>query len=55
LLTYNKEEIITQAQKIDTYYLSCQQYSDCCALFEPRRPATKPKKEMVEKLEKEIW
>ncbi|CAG8819348.1 26982_t:CDS:1, partial [Racocetra persica] len=54
LLTYSKEEIITQAKKIDTYNLSCQKYSDCCALFEPRRPVTKPKKAIVEKLEKEI-
>ncbi|CAG8499831.1 31279_t:CDS:2 [Gigaspora margarita] len=48
-------ESLAVIYQINTYNLSCQKYSDCCALFEPRRPVTKPKKEIVEKLEKEIW
>jgi tRNA uracil 4-sulfurtransferase len=55
LISYDKKEIINEAQKIGTYDLSLNKYEDCCSLFEPRHPITKPKKEIVEKLEKEIF
>ncbi|KLL05144.1 MAG: thiamine biosynthesis protein ThiI [Mycoplasmataceae bacterium RV_VA103A] len=55
LVGWDKSEIITAAEKIGTYNLSLQQYEDCCSLFEPKNPITKPKKEVVEKLEKEIF
>nr|CAG8435682.1 12342_t:CDS:2 [Entrophospora candida] len=55
LISYDKKEIIAEAQKIGTYDLSLKSYDDCCSLFEPRYPVTKPRKEIVEKLEKEIF
>ncbi|CFW93450.1 putative tRNA sulfurtransferase [endosymbiont DhMRE of Dentiscutata heterogama] len=55
LLTWDKKEIIATAEDIGTYELSLQKYEDCCSLFEPKNPITKPKKEVVEKLEKKIF
>ncbi|MCE8163034.1 MAG: tRNA 4-thiouridine(8) synthase ThiI [Candidatus Moeniiplasma glomeromycotorum] len=54
LISWDKKEIIKEAQKIETYSLSTQNYLDCCSLFEPLHPITRPTTEMVEKLEKEI-
>ncbi|CAG8830199.1 14621_t:CDS:2, partial [Racocetra persica] len=48
-------ESLAVIQQVRTYNLSLQQYEDCCSLFEPKNPITKPKKEVVEKLEKEIF
>jgi len=39
LLTYEKEEIINLATKIETFGLSIQSYKDCCSLFQ-RNPQT---------------
>jgi len=54
LISWDKREIIKEAKKIDTYELSLSKYEDCCSLFEPNHPITKPRKEIVEKLEEEI-
>jgi len=55
LISWDKKEIIEEAQKIGTYDLSLSKYEDCCSLFEPKHPITRPRKEIVEKLEKEIF
>jgi len=55
LISWDKKEIIKEARKIGTYELSLQKYLDCCSLFEPRHPVTKPRKEIIEKLEEEIF
>jgi len=39
LLTYDKEEIVNLATKIDTFELSIQPYKDCCSIFQ-RNPRT---------------
>ncbi|CAH1755805.1 23181_t:CDS:2 [Entrophospora sp. SA101] len=54
LISFNKQEIIQLAQKIDTYSLALASYQDCCNLFEPRHPVTKPRLAITESLEKEI-
>ena len=54
LITWDKNEIIREAKIIETYELSIQSYLDCCSLFEPLHPITKPDREVVEQLEKEI-
>ena len=54
LLTYDKIEIIKIAQKINTYDISILPYADCCALFVPKSPATKPRIDIAEKLESEL-
>ena len=54
LISYDKREIIAEAQRIGTYEISLKKYEDCCSLFEPKHPVTRPRKEVVEKLEEEI-
>lgn len=39
----DKEEIIAVARKIDTFETSIQPYDDCCTVFTPRHPKTKPR------------
>ena len=41
-ITMEKEEIIQIAQKIDTYETSILPYEDCCTVFTPKHPKTKP-------------
>ena len=41
--TMDKNEIIAEAEKIDTYDLSIMPFEDCCTIFAPPSPKTKPK------------
>lgn len=43
----DKEEIITIARKIDTFETSILPYEDCCTVFTPRHPRTRPHLEQV--------
>ena len=54
LLTYDKIDIIKIGRKLKTYDVSILPYADCCALFVPKSPITKPKIEMAKKLESEL-
>lgn len=54
LITMDKAEIIELAQQIGTYEISIQPYEDCCTLFLPKHPATKPKPEKVQKAEEAL-
>lgn len=47
LVSMDKTEIIEIAKKIDTHDISILPYEDCCTIFTPRSPKTKPKKEKV--------
>ena len=47
LLGMDKHEIVTRAENIDTYEISIRPYEDCCTLFLPRRPATRPQLDKV--------
>jgi thiamine biosynthesis protein ThiI len=47
LVSMDKVEIIEIAKKIDTHDISILPYEDCCTIFTPRSPKTKPKKEKV--------
>ncbi|MGN0535492.1 MAG: tRNA uracil 4-sulfurtransferase ThiI [Eubacterium sp.] len=38
----DKEEIIAVSRKIDTFETSIQPYEDCCTVFTPKHPKTKP-------------
>lgn len=51
LVGMDKREIIDLAMKIDTYETSILPYEDCCTLFVPRSPVTKPKLEIIESYE----
>jgi len=47
LIGFDKSEIIEIAKKIDTYETSNLPYEDCCTVFTPRHPATKPKMDII--------
>ena len=47
LIGFDKSEIIAIAQKIGTYETSNLPYEDCCTVFTPRHPATKPKMDII--------
>ena len=40
---HGHEEIIRIARKIDTFETSILPYEDCCTVFTPKHPNTKPK------------
>ncbi len=42
LLTYDKEEIINISRKLSAYEISIRPYEDCCTIFAPKNPKTKP-------------
>ncbi|EUJ65462.1 thiamine biosynthesis protein ThiI [Listeria fleischmannii FSL S10-1203] len=47
VVSMDKNEIIKIAQEIDTFELSIQPFEDCCTIFTPTAPKTKPKLEKV--------
>lgn len=47
----DKLEIMGIAQRIDTYDISIRPYEDCCTIFTPKQPATKPKAEKARQYE----
>ena len=51
LIGFDKEEIVQLARKIGTFELSTLPYEDCCTVFTPRHPRTKPRIEAVEEAE----
>lgn len=42
LIGMDKDEIVTISRKIDTFETSIQPYEDCCTVFTPKHPRTKP-------------
>ncbi|MGP4116001.1 tRNA uracil 4-sulfurtransferase ThiI [Levilactobacillus zymae] len=54
LLSMDKTEIIKVAEDIDTYDLSILPYEDCCTIFTPPAPKTRPDLEKSRKFEKNI-
>ena len=51
LIGFDKEEIVQLSRKIGTFELSTLPYEDCCTVFTPRHPRTKPRVEAVEEAE----
>ena len=43
LVAVDKVEIMKMAKKIGTYEISIRPYEDCCTIFKPKKPKTKPK------------
>ncbi len=43
LIGFDKEEIVEKAEKIGTFETSILPYEDCCTVFVPKHPVTKPK------------
>jgi len=50
----DKEEIISIARKIGTFETSNLPFEDCCTVFTPRHPQTKPRLDKVEEQEKRL-
>lgn len=59
LVGMDKNEIIKISKQIGTYEISILPFEDCCTIFEPKNPITKPKLEKVlrfeEKIEVDKW
>ena len=51
LIGFDKTEIMDRAQQIGTYDTSILPYEDCCTIFTPRHPTTKPKVERLRESE----
>ncbi|AMM90008.1 MULTISPECIES: tRNA uracil 4-sulfurtransferase ThiI [Bacillus] len=51
LIAVDKNDIIEEARRIGTYETSIQPFEDCCTIFTPPSPKTKPKLEKVERYE----
>ena len=51
LIGMDKEEIIPIARKIGTFDTSILPYEDCCTVFTPKHPRTRPKLSEVERAE----
>lgn len=54
LIGADKSEIVKTAAKIGTYDISIEPYEDCCTIFTPKHPRTKPILHFVEDGEKAI-
>ena len=54
LIGMDKEEIIERARKIETFEISIRPYEDCCTVFTPRHPRTRPNLELLEKAEEAL-
>ena len=54
LIGMDKEEIVTRARQIGTMETSILPYEDCCTVFTPRHPRTKPTLEQVLRAEHKL-
>lgn len=54
LIAMDKTEIIDIAKKIDTFETSIIPEEDCCSVFAPKKPVTKPRLEKIEDSEKAL-
>lgn len=54
LIGMDKEEIVVISKKIDAFNTSILPYEDCCTVFTPRHPHTRPKPGQCEAAEKNL-
>ena len=54
LIGMDKEDIVAISRKIGTFETSIEPYEDCCALFSPKHPKTKPKLPELEREEAKL-
>ncbi len=54
LVGMDKDEVIERARKIGTFETSIQPYEDCCTVFTPKHPRTKPQIWQLEEAEKAL-
>ena len=51
LACFDKRDIVDIAIEIDTYPISIRPFDDCCTLFLPKHPETKPKLSIIQSIE----
>lgn len=54
LVSMDKSEIIQISQRIGTFETSILPFEDCCTIFVPKSPVTRPNVETAEKFEKQL-
>jgi thiamine biosynthesis protein ThiI len=54
LIGMDKTEITEIARRIDTYELSILPYEDCCTIFTPKNPVTRPKPYVAARFEEKL-
>lgn len=54
LITYDKIDIIDISNRIGTYDISIKPYNDCCSIYVPKSPVTKPMEVYASKYEQMI-
>ncbi len=54
LIAMDKVDIMDKAQEIGTYETSIQPYEDCCTVFLPKHPVTKPKLDRIKSSESRL-
>lgn len=54
LIGLDKDEIIKVSRKIDTFNISIEPYEDCCTVFTPKHPKTKPQISIIETAEQAL-
>lgn len=54
LIAMDKKDIIEISEKIESYEKAIEPYDDCCSIFAPDLPVTKPKLKYIEKSEENL-
>ena len=54
LIGLDKDEIIKVSRKIDTFEISIEPYEDCCTVFTPKHPKTRPQISIIETAEQAL-
>ena len=54
LIGMDKDEVVAISRKIDTFDISILPYEDCCTVFTPKHPKTRPTVDYVEECEKAL-
>ena len=55
LIGFDKEEIVKVSKKIGTFETSILPYEDCCTIFVAKHPVTKPRLEVIQRHEKNLY
>ncbi len=50
----DKQEIVDIAKEIGSFETSILPYEDCCTIFVPKHPETKPKRQIIESIERNM-
>ena len=54
LIAMDKVDIMAKAREIGTFETSIEPYEDCCTVFLPKHPTTKPKLSKIEESESKL-